>query len=100
MIARPTPNTRKSSGVMVVIGLVSFILIFIYLSLNLKNVDSGYNIQDLINHRKELLEEIDRLKSKKANLLNLQRVEKEAIEQLGYAYPDETQIIRVYEDEK
>jgi len=91
-------GTKKTGGILVLTGIVSFILIFTYLSLNLKNIDSGYEMQSLNKKQKTLLEEIDKLKSKKANLLNLQRVEKEMVQQLGYQYPEVSQFIKVFED--
>ena len=83
----------------VLIGVITFILIFTYLSLNLKNVAFGYEMQELVLHREKLMEEIARLKSQKAQLLNLNRVEKKVIDQLGYQYPEPDQFIKVYEPE-
>jgi cell division protein FtsL len=74
---------------------VVFILLFTYLSLNLKNIDFGYEMQKLISYERQLQEEIDKLKCEKARLLNLERVEKKVIEELGYQYPDPDQFIRV-----
>jgi cell division protein FtsL len=39
--------------------------------------------------------EIDRLRAQKASLLNLERLEKIAMEKLGYQYPEAGQIIKV-----
>jgi cell division protein FtsL len=88
----------KPGGVLFLIGMVAFILVFTYLSLNLKNIDFGYDIQKLVNNRKKLREEIDRLKSQKANLSNLKRVEQEVIQKLQYQYPEAAQFIKVFED--
>jgi cell division protein FtsL len=95
------PNTKSGAfGVLLLLGVVTFILIFTYLSLNLKNIDFGYEMQDLIKHRKSLVTEIDRLKSQKAVLLSLERVEKKVIDELGYQYPEPDQFIKVFEDQK
>jgi cell division protein FtsL len=94
------PKTNRPGGMLILVGIVTFILVFTYLSLNLKNVGFGYEIQDLSKQEKKMKEEIDKLKSRKANLLNLQRVEKEVIQQLGYQYPEPDQFIKVFEDPK
>jgi hypothetical protein len=88
--------SRPSPGVVVLVGVVVFILIFTYLSLNLKNVDFGYEMQEKKAYRDRLLEEISDLKSRKARLLNLKRVEKEVMEKLGYRYPEPQQFIKVF----
>ncbi|MCP5046852.1 MAG: hypothetical protein GY940_06750 [bacterium] len=94
-------NKKKSpgaGGVLVLVTVVGFILIFTYMSLNLKNIDFGYEMQELASKEKALKEEIDKLKSEKARLLNLKRVEKLVMEKLGYQYPQPDQFIKVYED--
>jgi cell division protein FtsL len=92
------PNSTPGSarGVLVLISVVAFILVFTYLSLNLKNIDFGYEMQELLTRQRQLEEEIAKLKSQKANLLNLERVEKKAIEELGYQYPGSDQFIKVF----
>lgn len=101
MFFKPETENKspKTGGMMVVTSLIAFILIFTYLSLNLKNIDTGYEIQELNIQTKKLNEELDRLKSKKATLLNLHRVEKEVVEKLYYQYPESAQIIRINEAE-
>lgn len=81
------------------IALIAFILLFTYLSLNLKTIDFGYEQQKLMEEKLQLQEEIDRLKSHKAWLLNLERVEKVVTEKLGYQYPEPDQFIKVFEGE-
>ena len=78
---------------------IVFIVLFTYLSLNLKTIDFGYELQELIVLRDRLQEEIDKLKSDKARLLNLERVEKEVTEKLGYRYPQPEQFIKVFDTE-
>lgn len=98
----PVTNKMKKiekTGVVVLIGVVTFILIFTYLSLNLKNIDFGYEMQEKIVYREKLREEIAELKSHKAQLLNLKRVEKEVMEKLGYQYPQPEQFIKVFVSE-
>jgi cell division protein FtsL len=56
-------------------------------------------MQELLEHELQLNEEIDRLKSEKAKLLNLERVERIVTEELGYRYPEPEQFIKVYDDE-
>jgi cell division protein FtsL len=76
-----------------------FAALFVYSSLNLKNIDYGYEMQELSVREKLLREEIDKLRAERARLLNLERVEATAIGQLGYQYPESSQIIKVFEDE-
>ncbi len=89
---------KSSGGIFVLVALIVFILVFTYLSLNLKSIDFGYDIQALIEKERQLKEEIDRLKAVKASLLNLERVEKIVTQQLGYQYPEPDQFIKVFED--
>ncbi len=72
-----------------------FFVLFIYSSLNLKNVDLGYRQHELLLAEKELRLEIDSLQARRAELLNLERMEKIAMEKLGYQYPEAGQIIKV-----
>lgn len=72
-----------------------FFILFIYSSLNLKNVDLGYRQHELLLAEKELRLEIDSLQARRAELLNLERMEKIAMEKLGYQYPEAGQIIKV-----
>jgi cell division protein FtsL len=76
-----------------------FVILFTYSSLNLKNVDLGYQQHELLQQEKKMRAEIDRLQAQKALLLNLERMEKIAIEKLGYQYPEPDQIIKVVEDD-
>ena len=76
-----------------------FAILFTYSSLNLKNVDLGYQQHELLQQEKILRAEIDRLQAQKALLLNLERMEKIAMEKLGYQYPEPDQIIKVVEDD-
>jgi len=78
--------------------IIAFIILFIYSSLNLKNIDYGYKMQALILKEKLLTEDIDRLKSEKSYLLNLNRVEKIVMRKLGYKYPKPEQFIKVFEE--
>jgi len=84
---------------LVLMTVIVFILLFTYLSLNLKTIDFGYELQELIELKDQLQEEIDKLKSDKARLLNLERVEKEVTKKLGYQYPEPEQFIKVYDTE-
>jgi len=81
------------------VGFIAFIILFTYSSLNLKNIDYGYERQKLLEQEKELQEEIDKLKAQRAMLLNLKRVEKIVTEKLGFQYPNQDQIVMV-ESEK
>lgn len=91
-------NERAPRGVLIFVVAVTFILIFTYLSLNLKTVDFGYEMQELVDYRQKLMVEIDKLKAQKAILLNLERVEKKVISELGYQYPEPDQFIKVFEE--
>ena len=76
-----------------------FAILFTYSSLNLKNVDLGYQQHELLQRENKLRSEIDRLRAQKALLLNLERMEKIAKEKLAYQYPEADQIIKVVEDD-
>ncbi len=91
-------NDHAPRGVIVFIAVVTFILIFTYLSLNLKTVDFGYEMQELVEYRRKLMVDIDKLRAQKAILLNLERVEKKVIKELGYQYPEPDQFIKVFEE--
>lgn len=75
-----------------------FFVLFIYSSLNLKNVDLGYRQHELLLAEKQLRLEIDFLQARRAELLNLERMEKIAVEKLGYQYPEAGQIIKVVDN--
>jgi len=92
-------KAKLPGGMLVLMTVIVFILLFTYLSLNLKTVDFGYELQELIELRDQLQEEIDKLKSDKARLLNLERVEKVVTEKLGYQYPEPEQFIKVFDTE-
>lgn len=89
---------NSSNSVFVLIAFIVFILVFTYLSLNLKNIDFGYEMQELMEKEKVLKEEIDKLRAQKAELLNLDRVEKIVMKKLNYQYPEPDQFIKVFED--
>lgn len=91
-------NKKSTIGLLVLIGALVLALIFIYLSLNLQSRDLGYRVQELIEKEKRLKEEIDRLKAKKASLLDLGRVEAEVTGKLHYQYPEPNQVIKAFED--
>jgi len=92
-----TPGT--GNGMWLLVSIITFILIFGYLSLNLKNVDFGYEMQELSEREQELKEEINKLRAAKASLLNLERVEDIVINKLKYQYPEPEQFIKVFEDD-
>jgi cell division protein FtsL len=94
-----TKKSKFPGGMLVLMTVIVFILLFTYLSLNLKTIDFGYELQELIELKDQLQEEIDKLKSDKARLLNLERVEKEVTKKLGYQYPEPDQFIKVYDTE-
>ena len=89
---------RSSFGVVALMVVIVFILLFTYSSLNLKNLAYGYRMQELTNVEAQLREEIDKLEAEKATLLNLNRIEKIVIKRLGYQYPQPNQFIRVFEN--
>jgi len=80
---------------MAILAFFIFVILFIYSSLNLKNVDLGYQEHELLQQEKKMRAQIDQLQAQKALLLNLERMEKIAIEKLGYQYPEPGQIIKV-----
>lgn len=75
-----------------------FILLFTYSSLNLKNIDYGYRMHELILREKALKEKVDKLKAQKASLLNLKRVERIVKKKLNYQYPRKDQFVKVFEN--
>lgn len=81
-----------------VLAFFIFLVLFIYSSLNLKNVDLGYRQHELLLAEKQLRSEIDSLQARKAGLLNLERMERVAREELGYQYPQAGQIIKVVDN--
>ena len=83
---------------LVVLAFFIFLVLFIYSSLNLKNVDLGYQEHELLLTEQNLRLEIDALQARRAGLLNLERLEKIAREELGYQYPQAGQIIKVVEN--
>jgi cell division protein FtsL len=89
---------KRSTGVWVLVTVIAIVLVFTYLSLNLKSVDFGYEMQELRQRERALREEINQLKAEKASLLNLERVERIVIHQLGYQYPEPHQFLKVFED--
>jgi cell division protein FtsL len=94
-----TFKKKKSPiGMWVVVTIILFLLLFSYLSLNLKNVDFGYEMQELRLYERQLKEEINQLKARKASLLNLERVEDIVMNRLGYQYPEPDQLIMVVEE--
>lgn len=80
------------------VSIAAFILIFCYLSLNLKNIDFGYEMQELAEEETVLEEQINKLKAEKASLLNLERVESIVINKLNYQYPEPDQFIKVFDE--
>lgn len=97
-----TPNKKNNAvnGIIFLVAFLAFVLVFTYLSLNLKNIDYGYDLQELTAKEKYLKEEIDKLRAAKAKLLKLERVEKVVIGKLGYQYPTPDQFVKVYKDEE
>jgi cell division protein FtsL len=91
MLKKKTSNRKW-----LLMTVIAFILVFIYLSMNLKSIDSGYEMQELFEKKQELKEEISKLQAEKASLLSLDRVEKVVIAELGYQYPQPDQFIKVF----
>lgn len=93
-------RTLLFNGVFILVTFLVFLLLFTYSSLNLKSIDYGYKMQALNQQEKRLIEEIDKLKSVKARLLDLERVEELVMKKLGYRYPDPSQFIKVFDSSK
>lgn len=81
-----------------VLAFFIFFVLFVYSGLNLKNVDLGYRQHELLLAEKKLRLEIDSLLARRAQLLNLERMEKIVVEKLGYQYPQPGQVIKVVEN--
>lgn len=80
-----------------VLAFFIFLVLFIYSSLNLRNVDLGYRQHELLRTESRLRLEIDSLLAQRAALLNLERMERIVREELGYQYPEPGQVIKVVE---
>jgi cell division protein FtsL len=90
-------DRSRSDHRLVVLAFFIFLVLFIYSGLNLKNVDLGYQEHELLLAEQNLRLEIDALQARRAELLNLGRLERIAREELGYQYPQPGQIIKVVE---
>ena len=88
---------KSLNGIFLLMAFIVFILVFTYLSLNLKNIDYGYDLQELREKEKALLEEVAILQARRATLLNLERVEEIVMNRLKYQYPEPHQFIKVFE---
>lgn len=93
-------NARKRSRSalrLAVLAFFIFLVLFIYSSLNLQNVDLGYRQHELLQSEARLRLEIDALRASRAGLLSLERIERIARQELGYQYPEAGQVIKVVE---
>ena len=90
-------NRSRSTLRLAVLAFFIFLVLFIYSSLNLMNVDLGYRQHELLLAEGRLRQEIDSLLARKAGLLSLERAERIAREDLGYQYPQAGQIVKVVE---
>ncbi len=90
-----TPPPRRNIGVAVFVGFMVFVLLFTYSSLNLKSIDFGYKMETLKQEADALRIEIDKLRASRAFMINLERVDTIAREQLKLLPPREDQVIRV-----
>jgi cell division protein FtsL len=90
-------NRSRSTLRLAVLAFFIFLVLFIYSSLNLMNVDLGYRQHELLLAEGQLRQEIDSLLARKAGLLSLERAEQVAREELGYQYPQAGQIVKVVE---
>lgn len=90
-------NRSRSALRLAVLAFFIFLVLFIYSSLNLMNVDLGYRQHELLLAESRLRQEIDSLRALRAGLLSLERAERVAREELGYQYPQAGQIVKVVE---
>lgn len=90
---RPSASALR----LAVLAFFIFLVLFIYSSLNLTHVDLGYRQHALLQEEARLRREIDSLRARRAGLLSLERIERIAIRELGYQYPEAGQIIKVVE---
>ncbi|MCP2520099.1 cell division protein FtsL [Candidatus Aminicenantes bacterium AC-708-M15] len=84
---------KKEILKVIVVGIIIVILFIFYIWRHMEGVKLGYEIEKLRKEKEILNEEIKKLKLKKMNYLNLERVEKIAIEELKLVYPKSSQII-------
>ncbi|MCU0237234.1 MAG: hypothetical protein MUC72_09150 [Acidobacteria bacterium] len=87
----------RSALRLAVLAFFIFLVLFVYSSMNLMNVDLGYRQHELLLAEGRLKLEIDTLLARKAGLLSLERTERVAREELGYQYPEPGQIVKVVE---
>jgi len=87
---------RPNITVLVFVVLV-LVILFAYTRLNLETIDSGYQMQDLLDKEKRLREEIDKLQAARARQLNLENVDKVARQSLGLQPPQAQQVVKVFE---
>jgi cell division protein FtsL len=90
-------NRSRSALRLAVLAFFIFLVLFIYSSMNLMNVDLGYRQHELLLAESRLRLEIDSLLACRAGLLSLERTERVAREELGYQYPEAGQIVKVVE---
>lgn len=93
-------NSRKRSRSAIrlaVLAFFIFLVLFVYSSMNMMNVDLGYKQHELLLAESRLRLEIDSLLATKAGLLSLERTERVAREELGFQYPEAGQIVKVVE---
>jgi cell division protein FtsL len=89
---------RSRSAIrLAVLAFFIFLVLFIYSSMNLMNVDLGYRQHELLLAEGRLRLEIDALLARRAGLLSLERIERVARQELGYQYPEAGQIVTVAE---
>ncbi len=86
-------NKQSETFKIFIIGIIIVILFIFYLWHHMEGIKLGYKIEKLKREKEVLNEEIKKLKLKKMNYLNLERVEKIAVEELGLTYPKSEQII-------
>lgn len=90
-------NRSRSAIRLAILAFFIFLVLFIYSSMNMMNVDLGYRQHELLLTESRLRLEIDSLLASKAALLSLERTERVAREELGYQYPEAGQIVKVVE---
>ena len=90
-------NRSRSAIRLAVLAFFIFLVLFVYSSMNLMNVDLGYRQHELLLTEGRLRLEIDSLLACKAGLLSLERIERIARQELGYQYPEAGQIVKVVE---
>ena len=87
-------NRNRTIGPLAVILLI-FLVLFLYLIMNLKSRNYGYEVERLTSIKEKYQLELDKLLVTRERLLNLERVERIVTGQLNYQVATPEQILKL-----